>query len=677
MRTFLAAALAAALALPLAAADPQKVAAVIESYEHPTLGAPATVSNLSITLSSNMTIRLASGSAAKVTAGGDDLGLFFVGDGSFEYVSADPLEAKNVQFEVKKASDLTLTSANNRQQLKGTFKQLYIRARGVSGLPDLSAGGGAAIAEAFASHREDFGRQRYAPITQLLAKQKLDSPSTPFAVAEFSGGGTPVMYVYDGIEERSESLYSLNKNRNISVRELSGYLWPTVLSDQPIGHSRKAFNDPLYLLTQLDYTLIAEANETAKLSVTETVVPRNADQRVFRFDMNSDDYDTNNKKRIYTVRTVTDAAGNELSFDHNRGSLIISLPKAVPANEPVQLKFEIEGNFLFHPNSDSFWQLGTEPWFPQPNLNGQYYKIHSLVKVRKPYTPFAPGDTVRRVEEGDYNVVENRVDVPVQFAVVHAGKYAYDEQKYDDGLTIRVATYALNNERAMKQLNNLAYKLIKFYEPWLGPFPFKEFNIIEINQFGYGQAPPATMFITKEAFNPMSGDLNKIFSQGINHRFAHEIAHQYWGHVVKMGSQEEQWITESFAEYSSALAIKQLKGNSAYNAMIATWRANANDSHEVSSIPLANRISIPGDGRMAFLHRTYLIYDKGAYLLAVLHKQLGDNKFLSFMRNLQKLYEWRYLTTDEMPKLLKRIDPANDYTSFFDQYYWGTEMPKM
>jgi len=675
MKTLLAAALAAAIALPAAASN-EKVAAVVESYEHPTLGAPATVQNVTIALSPNMTIRLTSGSAARVTAGPDDLGIFFSGDGSFEYVSADPLEAKNVQFEVKKASDLNLTSAADKQTIKGTFKQLYLRARGVSGLPDLSAGGGAALAEAFRNQREDLGRQRYSPITQLLAKQKLDHPTLPFAVAEFSGAGSTTMYVKDGIEERAEGLYALNKNRNIPIRELAGYFWPTTLSEQPIGRSRRAFNDPLYLLTQLDYTLVAEANETAKLSITETVMPRGSAQRVFRFDLNSTVYDTNDGKRTYTVRSVTDAKGNELSFDHSRGSIIVSLPQAVAENDTVQLHFEIEGNFLYHPNSDSFWQLGTEPWFPQPNLNGQYYKIHSTVKVKKPYVAFAPGETVRRVEEGDYNVVENKLDLPVQFAVVHAGKYSFDEKTYDDGLTIRVATYALNNDRAMKQLNNLAYKLIKFYEPWLGPFPFKEFNIIEINALGFGQAPPATMFITKEAFNPMVGDLNKIFSQGINHRFAHEIAHQYWGHVVKMGSSEEQWITESFAEYSSSLAIKQLKGASAYNAMVATWKANAGDSHEVSSIPLANRISIPGDPRMMFIHRTHLIYDKGAYLLSVLHKQLGDNKFLSFLRNLQKLYEWRYLTTDEMPKLLKRIDPSTDYTAFFDANYWGTEMPK-
>src|SRR5258708_30728016 len=50
--------------------------------------------------------------------------------------------------------------------------------------------------------------------------------------------------------------------------------------------------------------------------------------------------------------------------------------------------------------SDSFWELGTASWFPQPDLNGQYYTIHSIVKVKQPYTAFARGEgRVRRSEE--------------------------------------------------------------------------------------------------------------------------------------------------------------------------------------------------------------------------------------------------------------------------------------
>jgi aminopeptidase N len=285
---------------------------------------------------------------------------------------------------------------------------------------------------------------------------------------------------------------------------------------------------------------------------------------------------------------------------------------------------------------------------------------------------FAPGKTVKRGEEGDYNVVENVIDKPVQFAVVHAGKYeTYEETK--GGLTIRVCSYAGRNDRAAKQLTSLAFSIIDYYQYFLGPFPWDEFNIIQVNTFGYGQAPPATMFITNEAFNSLVGTENRFFSQGINERFAHEIAHQYWGHVVKMPSEEEQWLTESFAEYSAALVLKKYKGDGIYNRLVSTWKLNARQAAGAAPIPFANRLG--GDPMEAFINRTYLLYAKGPYILYSLHKELGDNQFLTFMKSYQKTFRWKFGTTNDVAGLLEFMT-KKDYKPFVEKYFWGTAMPE-
>ena len=183
------------------------------------------------------------------------------------------------------------------------------------------------------------------------------------------------------------------------------------------------------------------------------------------------------------------------------------------------------------------------------------------------------------------------------------------------------------------------------------------------------------MFITKEAFNPLGTEINQIFSQGINHRFAHEIAHQYWGHVVKMGSPEEQWVTESFAEYSSSFVVKQLKGKGAQKTMENTWKANARTATAASSIAMANRLRDYSDNYTAFINRTHLVYDKGAYVLAMLHKEIGDDQFLTFLRTFQGRLAWRFATTQDMITVLKQVT-NKDFTAFFEQNFWGTEMPK-
>jgi len=670
-RPLIASLFAFACCLSLHAADAPSVAALAEAYEHPSLATAARVQGLTVGIG-NMTFELTSGSAAAVTAGNQIVGLYFTGKGNYTYQTADTVEAPLVAFESKKILGKVPEKQGNVQTIRAEFTELYLLIGGIP-VPDLTAGDGGSLDEAFRKHQERFAHARMTPSSHLLIRQRLDKPVSPVAVAEIDAAEAAV-YIYDTIEDKSESLVGFTHRRGMAIRELADAWFPATVSDQPIGRNRRSFVEPAYLLTDLDYALIAGDHDDAQLSVTETIQPRTGAQSAYRFNLFSNVWDTNGRSREFHLLSVKDDAGHDVSYHFAKNSLIVGLPKKT--NEPFKLHFDIAGDFLFHPHADSFWELGVAPWFPQPDLNGQYYTVHSVVKVKQPYTAFAPGETISRTKEGDYNVVENRLDKPVQFAVVLAGKYGVSEEKHED-VTIRVASYAGQNEQAMKQLSNLAYKMITFYEPWLGPFPFKEFNIIEIHELGFGQAPPATMFITKEAFNPLSSQENQIFSKGINHRFAHEIAHQYWGHVVKMGSLEEQWITEAFAEYSSSLVIKKLKGESTYQSMIATWRANANDAAKVAPIPLANRINIPDDPRSNFLDRIYLIYDKGAYVLAALHKQVGDDKFLSFMRSIQGIFAWKFLTTRDIAKVMEKVDGGKDYVPFFERYYWGTEMPVM
>lgn len=650
------------------------VAALAELYDKPTLGAGKTVSNLPVRIGS-LELMLTSGALAPVTAGSDPIGVFFSGQGTFAYKSKDPVERSLVQFEAKKV-DRTAKLADDVVTISGTFDRVYIRSGGVE-LPVAPPGtADANLLPAFQQHRDDFRNVLWDPPSHLLIRQRLDSPTAQAAVVEI-GGKANQGYILDTIEENEERFQALITRSGFAhIAELRGAMFPVTISEQPVGRSRTAFSHPRYLLVDVNYTLVAGDKAAMKLTVDEMIVPRNSPQSVFRFNLLTGKRDGNHKLHRMVIDAVTDAAGKPLPYHFERDSLLVGLPAKAPADAPVGIRFALSGDILIRPDNDSFWRLGTGAWFPQPGLNGQYYTIHSIVKVKKPWVAFASGETVKRSEEGDYNVFENAFDKPLQFAVVHAGKYTVHEEKFD-GLTIRVAPYAGINDAQLGQLARLAYKIIKFYEPWLGPFPFKEYNIIELNDLGWGQAPPGMLFITKEAFNPLITKESRFYSNGVNQRFAHEIAHQYWGIVVKTGNEEEQWLTEAFAEYCSSLVVKEIYGQRGYDTTLARWRADAKEGGTFAPISLANRIDIPGDPYVAFEHYFDLVYNKGAYVLAVLRKQLGDPKFFSFLRNLQGQHQWRFLTTNDAAKLLGRIDAGVDHQPFFDRYVWGTEMPVM
>jgi hypothetical protein len=660
---FLTAMAVVCLALP-AFAEP-RFGALIEAYDNLQTGPASPVSNLQYTVG-HMKLTLASGSAAPVMAGKETVGTFFKGNGSFVYTSVDPVEAPVMKFNLRKESNLDAGGSGTSTTASGTISEILIFASGQP-LPELTGTGGDALAGALQSHLEFFDRAEVSPYSHLQIEQKLAFPAAKVVRMQIRGRND-LLYIYDPIETHDEMLWSL-RGVDSDDKRVKARLYPTVLSQQPIDRNRREAPKAPFMLTGLDYTLVADG-DNAKLTATETITRQSAQQAALRF--NQSQYvisRVGGAMRTYHVTSVKDDQGHSLPFHHDKRELLVGLEET--KGETVKLTFNIEGDFLIRPNNDNAWQLGTTPWFPQPELNGQYYTLHSVVKVKKPFVAIAPGKTVRREEEGDYNVVENVIDKPVQFAVVHAGKYEMTEET-KGGLTVRVASYAGKNERAAKQLTNLSFAIIDYYQYFLGPFPFDEFNIIQVNTFGYGQAPPGTMFITNEAFNSTLGEVNQFFSQGVNERFAHEIAHQYWGHVVKMPSIEEQWLTESFAEYSAALALKKFQGKGVYDRLIAVLKTHAGDGAKLAPIPLSSRVG--GDDLNAMITWQNLTYFKGAYLLYKLHQELGDEQFLTFMKSYQKSFRWKFGSTQNVAGLLQFMT-KKDYGPFFEQYYWGTAMP--
>ncbi|HUR82564.1 MAG TPA: M1 family aminopeptidase, partial [Thermoanaerobaculia bacterium] len=617
--------------------------------------------------SGHMTLTLVTGQVAPIVAGNETIGLFFTGKGSYVHVSNDPVEAAVVKHNVKKISNLTLAENAGALNISDSFDQLlYIRPD--AKLPAMSTSSAISVDAAFNDFKKFFSRDGGMPFAHLYATKKLDTPAGDLVMAQISGGKDPAVYVFDDVVTHKESLQTLREARseNKAVRK---WLYRMPISEQLINRQWKTYAVQNYLQSAIDLDFTGSEKSDVKYTMTQTVVPMNTARRVFRFDMMNESIEGLNDTRTYNIRSVTGADGKPLEFSHRNDELLVALPAHAAANSSVVMKFDVDGDFLVRPQGDSFWELGTFPWFPQGELGEQYYTWHAVVRVKKPFVPLSPGTTIRRVVEGDYNVVETKLDKPVQFASLLAGKYYFAEDTRD-GLTVRVASYGLKNEMAFKKLANLAHQMIDYYESFLGPFPFTEFNIIEKNQYGYGQAPPATMFITQEAFNPLDDEASKFFSQGINHRYAHEIAHQYWAHVVKMPSGEEQWLTESFAEYCSALLINKMKGKRAYETMISEWRRQAALATEDATIPTANRLR----GDSAFMDRTFLVYDKGAYLLSQLHKQLGDEKFLTFLKSYQKTFNFKYGTTAHVAGMLGFVT-KEDFNPYFDQNFWGTGLP--
>src|SRR5438067_11659237 len=172
------------LAVSLFAAAP--LTDFVDAAEHLHLAADvALVSNLTFSVG-HMTVKLASGSAARVLAGNEPVGLFFKGNGSFQYEDVDTAALPVVNHNVKAVAHLKLVSDATHAVITDDFTEVLLVGGGVA-WPELNGSSGSPIADAFKAHEEIFTRLHgVTPRAHLLAVQKLTGEK--IVHAEIAGG---------------------------------------------------------------------------------------------------------------------------------------------------------------------------------------------------------------------------------------------------------------------------------------------------------------------------------------------------------------------------------------------------------------------------------------------------------------------------------------------------------
>jgi hypothetical protein len=624
----------------------------------------------------HLRLRLLSGRLYPVVVADRVVGVFFAGEGQFRYTCEDPLMMAAYRTNVERDSSYKVDKDGAIGD--GITEALVWLSDGADATVEGQAWReGTPPAGLLERHLERFGNDDARLAVQMLPLAILDPQPKATVVAEIVAAKHDLRFTVDPFRDHDEWIDVMKAYRTsasyYNVPYFKDRRYVETLCDQLIDHGWLEPTPLRFLLRSLDVTVVNPRDLRAELEATETfeaLVPvRVLDLGLWSTRFGAASAGLSGQGHPYLIDSINLVGGGPLPFSHVNNELLVELPTTLQPGQRVTVRAHISGDVLFHPGGDSYWELPTSSWFPSPvRLEAQYMTYHAVVKVKKPFVAFSCGKTMRRWEEGDLACAEFREDKPIQIPVVLAGKYTtYSDER--NGLTVRVSSYATADKRAANKLANLAFTFIDFYRPFLGDYPFAELNVIEINSVGFGQAPPGVIFITKEAFTPGQDELTMAYSRGVNARFAHEIAHAWWGHVAKLDMQD-QWLSESVAEYYSAYALGKLWKASVFKQKVGEWRGESKFVRDKASVFMANRLS----GNRAWEDRVALLYGKGPLVLDALRKQLGDNAFFTIFKSFLHTYSFKVAQTRNFIALTNYI-AKKDYTEWFDRYLLGTDWP--
>ena len=674
---------AALLALSAGSTGPVRggIVELAAALDRPVAGAPVPAP-AAIEVGRARLVPGASSSIRPLFAGDERCGIWIEGPGELRYTVSDPFSVPVAKRNLKSASRLAVEESGGGLVVREPFDGALVWSW------DLGAGGGPEPGAPL----PEWGRTALdlllvsPPGHDLLQARATKQTGLAFALVHGRQGDL-LLSVDPTPDVQIENLGRLKKVE-ASRGVLAGRLTFVSLVTQPVGRAWSQPPGGVFGLVSGDVSVTETGEENARIEARLVFRSSLADLALLRLDFPEALYE-NGKKYPVSLERV-EVGGSPAAHVHRGGDLLVELPKPLGAGETVELAVAYSGRFAAQPAGNRYWSLAWDDWLPMPApLAERHGSWHLTVRSRDPLLPFASGEVVAARREGDFHLLETRLDGPFRSVALGAGKYDVEEVRGDDGSVVRVASYVFAKPRQRKLLANNLLAARQAYERLFGvQYPFRDVDIIEVYEWGFGMAPPGVVFITREAFDPASIIRMRgaeWYVEGVDHRFLHEVAHAWWAHVVQYPSGDEQWLSESFSEYASALCLAALLGGKAgeieFEKLHTDWKNWVGGLEPGASLFLANRLAFDDDRDRS--DRFRLLYAKGPLVIHAIRRELarqrggaaeGDRYFFAFLKSVVKNFDRKPSSTRHLAGILGQMTGA-DWRPFFDRYVYGTEMP--
>jgi len=150
---------------------------------------------------------------------------------------------------------------------------------------------------------------------------------------------------------------------------------------------------------------------------------------------------------------------------------------------------------------------------------------------------------------------------------------------------------------------------------------------------------------------------------------AHEIAHQWFGDSVTESTWADLWLSEGFATYFAGLFIEKYDGEDAFREYLrnAAERYFAYEKQHLTPIHDSETQDL-----MRLLNENN--YQKGAWVLHMLRKRLGDEMFFRGLRAYYRAHAEANATTEDLRDALEKVSGQNLH-DFFKRWVYGTGHP--
>jgi hypothetical protein len=414
---------------------------------------------------------------------------------------------------------------------------------------------------------------------------------------------------------------------------------------------------------------------------------------------------------------------NLIQGDNDRQFLLIPAFPLDPAI-PHEVEIHHEGAVIRDAGNQVYYVGSRGTWYPR--IGSSLANFDLTFRYPKSLTVAATGTPIGDRVDGEWRITHVKTSTPVRFAGFNLGNFqsvvrehagyrieVYANRKLESALapkaiapppmTIPVNPFprprrAKSDGSAIAPLadppgpadriDELTKNLVDtldFMTEEFGPSPIRDLAVTPIPG-GFGQGFPGLVYLSTLAYiDP--GQLPASLRERSERTFyselleTHEVAHQWWGNLVIPASYHDDWLIEALANYSALLLLERKKGPKAVDAVLDDYRTHLlvkSDSGRTieSSGPIVWGVRL--ESSLAPDAWRTVTYEKGTWIIHMLRRRLGDEKFLALLRDVSSHHH--SISTEEFRDLASHYAPKSpdaDLKIFFDNWVYGTGIPSV
>jgi len=311
------------------------------------------------------------------------------------------------------------------------------------------------------------------------------------------------------------------------------------------------------------------------------------------------------------------------------------------------------------------WPNRGHNWIPCHDDPADKATVEFVVTAPEHYQVVANGVQIEETSLGNgFKLTHWKEDTPIstKVMVIGAADFAVNLAGVVNGnIPVYSWVYPENKDKGFYDYA-MAKDILPFFINNVGPYGFKKLaNVQSKTRFG-GLENANTIFYSESS---VTGTRK---SEGL---LAHEIAHQWFGNMATEKSFGHLWLSEGFATYFTILYFENKYGKDTSIKMLEE------DRSEIINFSKENNKAIVNTEETDYMKLLNAnSYQKGGWILHMLHCELGDSVFWRSIRKYYATYAGSIADTRDLQKIFEEISGKN-LNQFFDQWLYTPGQPEL